>query len=113
MADELSVTAHVTSAPTSMDSDIPAWAIRLEAKVDVALAHHGSAIETVKRDLALMAADTDKKITAVQTVVEKVDTRVDDLERANFITPKGLGLVVVSTVTGCVGFITLMDRLFV
>lgn len=94
------MTPPLTGNGNSVDAEVPGWAIRLEAKIDVALAQHSANIESVDRDVKNVQAD-----------VKAIDTRVDVLERSNFVTSKGLAAALITTLTGVGGFIAVVDRL--
>lgn len=59
-------------APTTETDAVPVWAVRLEAKLDVALAQHGAKLDEHSRDLT------------------QLDNRVSDLEDAPKATPEAM-----------------------
>jgi hypothetical protein len=93
----------VTTTPESvLADDAPSWAVRLEAKIDVALIQQGATISSIH-----------EKVDGLHAAVGDHDSRLDVLERSNFITPKGLAYTIVSTLTGVAAFIALLDRLHI
>lgn len=98
---------HLPKPSIGPDEEVPGWAIRLEAKVDVALTRHGAALETLARDIVTVRAEGDRR----DTQIEHLDKRLDQVERTPVVTPKGLAATVVTTVTGVAAFIALIDRL--
>lgn len=92
---------HQPNVPHQPDPDVPGWAIRLEAKIDVALAHHSAELTNL-----------DKEVEVVKTDVKAIDARVDTIERSNYITPKGLFAAIAGSLSGTAAFIAVLDRLF-
>lgn len=72
---------------------VPGWAIRLEAKVDVALARLADQAERHGGDL------------------DDHETRLRALESTPNVTPKGLAATLALTVTALGGFVAFIDRL--
>lgn len=93
------------------DEEAPGWAVRLEAKVDVALAQHGAAIDALARDVSAIRTEAEKVEEKTEAKIEALDGRVGTIERTPTVTPKGLAATIVTTVTGLVAFVTLLDRL--
>ena len=89
--------------------DAPGWAIRLEAKLDIAIAQHGQAIESLSREVSGLRRDAERKGEKLEATDVDLDKRVDALERSNFVTPKGLWAALGGTVGLLVGVATLIN----
>lgn len=100
-----------TNTGSLAHEEVPGWAVRLEAKVDVALAQHGAAIDSLSRDIASYRTERDKIVEKVESRIDLVETRVNTIERTPTVTPKGLAAALITSITGLGAFIALLDRL--
>lgn len=82
------------------EDDVPGWAIRLEAKIDVALAHQSNELTNL-----------DRRVSSTEGDVETLRDHVAALQNMNFVTPKGLAATVLGSITAVGGFIALLDRI--
>lgn len=82
------------------EDDVPNWAVRLEAKIDVALANHSNEL-----------SNTNRRVSNVEDANDALSTRVTTLENSNFVTTKGLAATILGSITAVGGFIALLDRL--
>lgn len=71
----------MTTTPAPIDPDVPAWAVRLEAKVDVALTQHATRLDNHAADIA------------------DHETRIRAQEQRRTVSPQALWGAVVSAVT--------------
>lgn len=74
------------------DQEIPAWAVRLEAKVDVALAQHGSRLDTHASNLA------------------DHETRLRVQEARRTVSPTGLWSAVLGGVSGAAAVVAVITN---
>ena len=90
----IEVQANVTSG-----DDSPAWAIRLEAKVDVALAQQGARLMAMETHIAAL----DRDVQTVQSLIpEDAKARLREVENRKTISAQQLWTAVVSGV-GLIG----------
>ncbi|WP_166139610.1 hypothetical protein [Nocardioides ochotonae] len=83
------------------DESVPTWAVRLEAKVDVALARHGSQLDAHERDIADLRA-----------AAHEHDARLRALERVPAITPRQLGAAALGVVGAVGALVPFLDRVY-
>lgn len=90
----IEVQANVTSG-----DDSPAWAIRLEAKVDVALAQQGARLMAMETHIATI----DRDVQVIQNLIpEDAKARLREVESRRTISAQQLWTAVVSGV-GLIG----------
>lgn len=75
------------------DEEMPVWAVRLEAKVDVALARQGDRLDRHG------------------DAIDDHETRLRAIETKPVVTPNGLIGALLATVTLLGGFVAFFDRL--
>lgn len=70
--------------------DAPGWAIRLEAKLDIAIVQHGQAIESLSREVSDLRSERQRDVERLEAADSTLDGRIDAHDRANYITPRQL-----------------------
>lgn len=99
-------------ADLSHHEDVPGWAIRLEAKVDIALAHHGTRLDSIETAVADLRRDTKDVIEKKEVAHHAIEQRLLTLERQPTVTPRQLGATVLGVI-GAVGALApFLDRLY-
>ena len=79
--------AAVVNVAAPATSDVPVWAIRLEAKVDVALTQHAARIDGHASELA------------------DHETRLREVEQRKTVSPTGLWTAVVGGISGAAALV--------
>lgn len=92
----------------------PGWAIRLEAKLDVALAQHGARLDEHAKDIREIATRVerieDRPIATPEGLLDH-ESRLRTIEGTNYITGKNLAAVLLTTLSICVAILAIFDRL--
>lgn len=112
MPDTLQTTR--TTLVESVPVESPAWAIRLEAKVDVALAQHGARLDNHANDLRdhearLRTQEAREYVTPF--VAQDHETRIREVESRKTVSPQALWTVVLGGVTGAAGLFGIVSQL--
>lgn len=89
--------------------DAPGWAIRLEAKLDIAIAQHGQAIESLSREVADLRRERERDVERLDKADAAADARIDAHDRANYVTAKGLFAALAGTIAGLAGLAALIN----
>ena len=99
--------------------DAPGWAIRLEAKLDIAIVQHGQAIESLSREVADLRRERERdseRLEAADAVLAAADAvldgRIDAHDRANYITPRQLRTALLSGAALVAAVTPFVDRLY-
>lgn len=94
---------------------IPGWAIRLEAKLDVAIAQHGAAIEGHARRLN----DVEQEVRKMQEdprvdpqAIQDHETRIRVQERKSTVSPRALAATVAGVLGAAGALAPFLDRLY-
>jgi hypothetical protein len=92
----------------------PGWAIRLEAKLDVALAQHGARLDEHAKDIREIATRIerieDRPIATPEGMLDH-ESRLRAIEGTNYITGKALAAALLTTLSVAVAVLTILDRL--
>lgn len=92
--------------------EVPAWAIRLEAKLDVALAQHAGRIDNHDREIEALRTLHATSVAKCEEKTDGLDSRLDVIERTPAVTPKGLA-VTLSGVIAALGVVApFLDRIY-
>ena len=97
--------------PATIPEDAPGWAIRLEAKLDIAIAQHGQEMASLHREVDQIKSDRERDTAARVKAEEDLDARVGVIERAPYVTPKGLFTAIGSTIAGLAGLVAIANTL--
>lgn len=95
--------------------DAPGWAIRLEAKLDIAIVQHGQALDHLSREVENARRDHEREVARREVADKSLDERLDVLERSPFVTTKGMWTALVSSVAvggGAVAIVNSVSNLF-
>jgi hypothetical protein len=102
---------------TGADEDrAPGWAIRLEAKLDVALAQHGARLDEQAKDIREISVRLDKvedRPVATPEGLLDHETRLRSIEGTNYITGRALAAALLTTLSIVVAVLAIFDRLAV
>lgn len=91
--------------------DAPGWAIRLEAKLDIAIVSHGQAIESLNREISDLRRERERDVARAEKTFTALDERTDVLERSSFVTTKSMLAAISGTVGMCVGVLAVINSL--
>jgi hypothetical protein len=100
---------------TGGDEDrAPGWAIRLEAKLDVALAQHGARLDEQAKDLVEISTRLDRiedRPVATPEGMLDHESRLRTIEGTNYITGKALAAALLTTLSIAIALLAIFDRL--
>lgn len=105
----------VVQGAQSGGEDVPGWAVRLEAKLDVALAQHGARLDEHTRDLSEIATRIDKiedRPTVTPDAILDHESRLRAVERARTVSPAQLGGALLATLGTVAALSPLVERFY-
>lgn len=92
----------------------PGWAIRLEAKLDVAIAQHGARLDEHQRDLTEFRTRLDKIEDRPMVTPEGLldhEERLRKIESASYVTVKGFAASMLTVLSIAVALLSVLDRI--
>lgn len=94
--------------------DVPGWAVRLEAKLDVALAQHGARLVRTEDRVAdvhnrLKRIEDDPRISA--EAFQDHENRIRIQESSHYVTGRNLVAALLTTLSIAVAVLTILDRI--